>query len=155
MRVSLSLFLCERLLLLLLCENAYIPCARVSCFFLSCVFSKTAEKKMQIQVKNKMSREEEEKGEEEKEEKEKQKRATIASAPDDDEQQNLPIFLAEKLRKAATDRREKASIARSRKGELNAQKKAAEEEAGVSYLKFAARATEMTRTQKRINRGGY
>jgi len=110
---------------------------------------------MQIQVKNKMSREEEEKGEEEKEEKEKQKRATIASAPDDDEQQNLPIFLAEKLRKAAIDRREKASIARSRKGELNAQKKAAEEEAGVSYLKFAARATEMTRTQKRINRGGY
>ena len=104
--------------------------------------------------KNKMSREEEEKGEEEKEEKEKQKRATIASAPDDDEQQNLPIFLAEKLRKAATDRREKASIARSRKGELNAQKKAAEEW-GVSYLKFAARATEMTRTQKRINRGGY
>jgi hypothetical protein len=97
---------------------------------------------------------EEEKVEEEKEEKEKQKRATIASAPDDDEQQNLPIFLAEKLRKAATDRREKASIARSRKGELNAQKKAAEEW-GVSYLKFAARATEMTRTQKRINRGGY
>jgi len=107
-------------------------------------------------MKKKMSPSgEEEKVEEEKEEKEKQKRATIASAPDDDEQQNLPIFLAEKLRKAATDRREKASIARSRKGELNAQKKAAAEEAGVSYLKFAARATEMTRTQKRINRGGY
>ena len=102
-----------------------------------------------------MSRGEEEKVEEEEKEKEKQKRATIASAPDDFEQ-NLPIFLAALLRKAATDRREKASIARSRKGELNAQKKAAAEEAlGVSYLKFAARATEMTRTQKRINRGGY
>ena len=100
--------------------------------------------------------EEEEKVEEKREEKEKQKRATIASAPDDEQNLlllRLPIFLAA-LRKAATDRREKASIARSRKGELNTQK-AAEKEGGVSYLKFAARATEMTRTQKRINRGGY
>ena len=102
-----------------------------------------------------MSREEKVE-EEEKEEKEKQKRATIASAPDDEQnllRLRLPIFLAAALRKAATDRREKASIARSRKGELNTQKAA--EEACVSYLKFAARATEMTRTQKRINRGGY
>ena len=100
---------------------------------------------------SKTTREEEEK---EKEEKEKEKRgATIASAPDDEQRDllrhRLPIvFLAAALRKAATDRREKASIARSRKGELNTQKVS-------SFLKFAARATEMTRTQKRINRGGY
>ena len=106
----------------------------------------------------KMSREEEEEEEkvEEKEEKEKQKRraTTIAPAPDDEQnplRHRLPgIFLAAALRKAATDRREKASIARSRKGELDkTQKKVS------SFLKFAARATEMTRTQKRINRGGY
>jgi len=105
-----------------------------------------------------MSREEEEEEEkvEEKEEKEKQKRraTTIAPAPDDEQnplRHRLPgIFLAAALRKAATDRREKASIARSRKGELDkTQKKVS------SFLKFAARATEMTRTQKRINRGGY
>jgi len=153
MRVS--LFLRERLLLLLLCENAYIPCARA---FLA---SKKMDKFAQNHIKKnkKMSREEEEEEEEkveEKEEKEKQKRraTTIAPAPDDEQnplRHRLPgIFLAAALRKAATDRREKASIARSRKGELDkTQKKVS------SFLKFAARATEMTRTQKRINRGGY
>ena len=99
---------------------------------------------------SKTTREEEE--EKEKEEKEKEKRATIASAPDDEQRdllrRRLPIVFLAALRKAATDRREKASVARSRKGELNTQKVS-------SFLKFAARATEMTRTQKRINRGGY
>ena len=112
---------------------------------------KKPQKKKNKKKMSKTTREEEE--EKEKEEKEKEKRgATIASAPDDEQRdllrRRLPIVFLAALRKAATDRREKASVARSRKGELNTQKVS-------SFLKFAARATEMTRTQKRINRGGY
>jgi len=123
----------------------------VSLPFALCVHlcEKTTEKKNKKKM-SKTTREEEE--EKEKEEKEKEKRATIASAPDDEQRdllrRRLPIVFLAALRKAATDRREKASIARSRKGELNTRKVS-------SFLKFAARATEMTRTQKRINRGGY
>jgi len=77
-------------------------------------------------------------------------------------------LLTEALRKMAIDRREAVTARCLRRGmfseysyySLKRQQeqralKSSSSSSSKSYLHLAAKATEMTRTQKRINRGGY
>ena len=59
-------------------------------------------------------------------------------------------LLVEALRKMAIDRRESVTARCLRRGMFSEHSYSSK-----SYLHLAAKATEMTRTQKRINRGGY
>lgn len=81
-------------------------------------------------------------------------------------------LLIEALRKMAIDRRESVTARCLRRGmfsehsysslkqrqqqqQQHVVKKSSSSSSSKSYLHLAAKATEMTRTQKRINRGGY
>jgi len=83
-------------------------------------------------------------------------------------------LLTEALRKMAIDRRESVTARCLRRGmfsehsysslkqrqqqqqqQQHVVKKSSSSSSSKSYLHLAAKATEMTRTQKRINRGGY
>ena len=70
-------------------------------------------------------------------------------------------LLIEALRKMAIDRRESVTARCLRRGMFSEHSfkicafKSSSSSSSKSYLHLAAKATEMTRTQKRINRGGY
>ena len=65
-------------------------------------------------------------------------------------------LLIEALRKMAIDRRESVTARCLRRGMFSEHSyKSSSSSSSKSYLNLAAKATEMTRTQKRINRGGY
>ncbi|CAL6296820.1 unnamed protein product [Bathycoccus prasinos] len=64
-------------------------------------------------------------------------------------------LLIEALRKMAIDRRESVTARCLRRGMFLNAFKSSSSSSSKSYLHLAAKATEMTRTQKRINRGGY
>jgi len=95
---------------------------------------------------------------------------TTKEEDDDEEDQEKKKIKSEKtllieaLRKVAIDRREAFTARCLRRGMFSSSSyslkrqqhtSSSSSSSSKSYLHLAAKATEMTRTQKRINRGGY